>query len=92
MCGVDDHTVLELCIREDRIIVTANAADFRNLVSGVELHPGLIILPSANRATNIELMTSVITHLIANPDPANYMVNLVIEIDKDGNITEHGLP
>jgi hypothetical protein len=35
--------VFALAIREDRIIVTENASDFRKLAAGVDLHSGLII-------------------------------------------------
>jgi hypothetical protein len=41
--------VLAWCIEEDRIIVTENARDFRRLIGKMELHPGLIILPSVDR-------------------------------------------
>jgi predicted nuclease of predicted toxin-antitoxin system len=44
--GEPDHRVVERCIAEDRIIVTENARDFRRLIGGSELHPGLIILPA----------------------------------------------
>jgi len=44
--GESDHSVLARCIADDRVVVTGNARDFRRLVVGAELHPGLIILPS----------------------------------------------
>jgi len=47
--GEPDHKVLQRCIDEDRVIVTQNARDFRRLVSGAEIHPGLIILPALDR-------------------------------------------
>jgi hypothetical protein len=45
-----DHVVFARAIAEDRVIVTENAEDFRKLAGGVDLHPGVIILPSAARA------------------------------------------
>ncbi|WP_158554913.1 DUF5615 family PIN-like protein [Methylovirgula sp. 4M-Z18] len=44
-----DHVVFARAIDEDRIIVTENADDFRKLAGAVDLHPGLIILPSVAR-------------------------------------------
>jgi predicted nuclease of predicted toxin-antitoxin system len=44
--GLLDHHVLEWAIAEDRIIVTANAADYRELVGNAGMHPGLWILPN----------------------------------------------
>ena len=45
-----DRDVFALAIREDRIIVTENAGDFRKLAASVELHPGPIILPPVARS------------------------------------------
>ena len=47
--GASDSHVLVRCIEQDLILVTANARDFRALVSTQEVHPGLIILPSVGR-------------------------------------------
>jgi len=47
--GEPDYRVVEWCFAEDRIIVTENARDFRRLIGGSELHPGLIILPAIDR-------------------------------------------
>jgi len=47
--GEPDHLVLAWCIAEVCVIVTENARDFRRPVGRVELHPGLIILPSIDR-------------------------------------------
>ena len=44
--GLRDSQVLEWALAEDRVIVTANAADCRGLVGNCELHPGLWILPN----------------------------------------------
>jgi predicted nuclease of predicted toxin-antitoxin system len=48
--GMSDAAVLAWAVEEDRVIVTANGDDFRELIGQVDLHPGLWILPSA--ATN----------------------------------------
>jgi predicted nuclease of predicted toxin-antitoxin system len=44
-----DRVVFARAIAEDRIVVTENADDFRKLAAAVDLHPGLIILPSIAR-------------------------------------------
>lgn len=40
--GEPDHRVLARCLAEDRVLVTQNARDFRKLVRGTDLHPGLV--------------------------------------------------
>ena len=45
-----DHVVFAHAIAEDRVIVTENAEHFRKLAGGVDLHAGVIILPSVAHA------------------------------------------
>jgi hypothetical protein len=47
--GAPDHAVVQRCIAEDRVIVTQNARDCRKPLGGVEIHPGLIVLPVLDR-------------------------------------------
>ena len=83
-----DHVVFARAVAEDRIIVTENADDFRKLAAGVELHPGLIILPSVARPEAQRLMDLVIGHLVRmNPDrPQDPLVNSVLTINVAGSI------
>ena len=85
--GDPDHVVLRCCLNEDRIIVTENARDFRALLSGTELHPGLIILPAIERDGTWRLLQKVIEFLSTRGDPMKIMVNNVVEIDLHGLIT-----
>lgn len=90
--GERDRTVLQRCLAEDRVIVTGNARDFRKLLGGVELHPGLIILPSIHREREWELLRQVIDFLAARGDPSDVIVNHVAEIDSSGLITLSAIP
>ena len=85
--GEPDHVVLRRCLSEDRVIVTENARDFRALLSEVELHPGLIILPAIDRDGTWQLLTKVIDFLVTRGDPMKIMVNHVAEIDLQESIT-----
>jgi len=90
--GEADHTVLTRCIEEDRIIVTENASDFRRLVGKVEMHPGLIIFPSIDRAGTLRLMAAVLDYLAEQPSGRDYMFNRVLEVGADGSIRSYELP
>jgi predicted nuclease of predicted toxin-antitoxin system len=83
-----DRDVFALAIREDRIIVTENAGDFHKLAARVELHPGLIILPSVARSEAQRLMDLVVAHLLdAGGDrPQDLLVNAVLTISARGEI------
>jgi predicted nuclease of predicted toxin-antitoxin system len=90
--GEPDHRVLARCIDEDRIIVTQNARDFRKLVRNTELHPGLIILPSIDREGTWLLLEAAIAYLEERGDPANNMLNHVLEVTELGTMTLAPLP
>ena len=89
-----DHVVFARAIAEDRIIVTENADDFRKLAAGVDLHPGLIILPSVARLEAQRLMDLAIEHLARlNTDrPQDAAVNSVPTITATGLIRIDPLP
>jgi len=90
--GELDHEVLRRCLEEDRAIVTENAIDFRKLVGDVELHPGLIILPSLDRETSWALLERALAYLEGRGTPADVMVNHVLEVAADGSCTMYELP
>lgn len=89
-----DHVVLARAIEEDRIIVTENADDFRKLAAGVEVHPGLIILPSVARFEAQRLMELVIDHLLrtSGDRPQDLLVNSALTITVRGAIHIELLP
>lgn len=86
--GELDHEVLERCLADDLTIVTANALDFRKLIGSTELHPGLIILPSVGRDRSWALLEAAIEHLKKQGDPGNVIVNQVLDVARDGTMTQ----
>ncbi|NNG04427.1 MAG: DUF5615 family PIN-like protein [Inquilinus sp.] len=90
--GQRDDQVLARAYERDLIIVTENAGDFRRLVGAADLHPGLIILPNVGRQTAAELLDAAIAFLEARGDPADAMVNHVLEVAEDGEIAFRPLP
>jgi hypothetical protein len=89
-----DHVVFARAIEEDRIIVTENADDFRKLAGSVDVHPGLIILPSVARAEAQRLMDIVIAHLTktGGERPQDLLVNSVLTITVEASIRIDALP
>ncbi len=84
--GEPDHRVLEWCIAEDRVIVTENARDFRRPVGDVQIHPGLMILPAIDREGTWALLQSALAYLENRGNPADVMVNHVLEVGESGAI------
>ena len=90
--GEPDHRVLQRCISEDRTIVTENGRDFRRLIGKTEIHPGLIILPSIDREGTWRLLEKAIAFLESQGNPADVIVNQVLEIDASGAFSLQPLP
>ena len=84
--GAPDHRVLASCIEEDRVIVTENAPDFRRLIGKMELHPGLIILPSVDREGTWTLLQAALAFLESRGEPASIMINHVLEMRETGEV------
>ena len=74
--------------------MTENADDFRKLAAGVDLHPGLIILPSVARLEGQRLRDFAIDHLGGlNADrPQDAAVNSVLTITATALIRIDSLP
>ena len=85
--GAPDRDVLARCVEQDLVLVTENARDFRGLVSARDVHPGLIILPSAGRARSEALLRAAIAYLSERGDPMDVMVNRVLEVTADAEMT-----
>ena len=90
--GVGDHVILRHALAEDRVIVTANAVDFRSLVGREELHPGLITLPNRGREATWRLLRVALAYLEVKGDASRYMVNRVLEVSSGGAIEDSELP
>lgn len=84
--------MLARCLAEDRVIVTENAVDFRKLLGREPIHPGLIILPSVERALSLQLLRQALAYLAALGRDSDVMVNHVLEIDRLGECKVSALP
>ena len=84
--GQPDHAVLQRCLDEDLVLVTANARDFRALVASEDVHPGLIVLPCLDRRESEALLHAAIRYLSERGDPMQIIVNHVLEVSADGKI------
>lgn len=95
--GESDRAVAELCMDEDRILVTNNAGDFLALAEEAGLHPGLIAMPLAAKEQERAWMAVAIDSIEAEADTASQepnamMVNRVVEIDEAGRCSHYDYP
>lgn len=91
MQGWKDPDVLKRISERDYTLVTNNAADFRRLYAGLDLHAGLIIVvPNVTPRRQQELFGAVLDHL-----GKRALVNTVVEVEFEGDqvaIIEYDLP
>jgi predicted nuclease of predicted toxin-antitoxin system len=71
--GLRDEDVLELAISEDRVLITANVADFLPLLTAlIELgrsHPGCILIPNSFRNEDFGPLISAIDRELQEVPP-----------------------
>lgn len=81
--GASDEQLSRFAIAEDLIIVTNNARDFRRLMAGTELHPGLVIVVSNVTSKVQRELFGQVLEWIKQRQLAN-LINKVVEIDFGG--------
>jgi hypothetical protein len=90
--GVRDDTILAHAIAEDRIIVTANARDFRRLLAGAPIHAGAIIIEVRGREPAWRRIRAALAFIELQPRPVDYMVNRVVEVSATLGVRPYLLP
>ena len=84
LSGRLDPFIARWCVEHDFVLVTNNGRDFRSIYTGLELHPGLVvILPKVERPDQLKLFGAVLDRVEGEPD----LINKLVEIDADGVIT-----
>ena len=87
--GLKDGQLLRRIIDEELILVTNNRDDFVALVSGVGLHPGLVVvLDNVRRDEQVALFASALNAIGA----MDSFINKVAEVRRDGSVEVCDLP
>ena len=87
--GEPDAAILGRILEEELILVTNNRDDFLELVAGVELHPGLIVLVDNVRRDDQRRLLRL---AIERCKELGSCINRVIEVELDETITVYDLP
>lgn len=88
--GRSDQQVLDLAFEEDRVLVTANVADFQKLAGAREIHAGVVLLfeGSLTRDEQRALLREVLIALSARAD----LVNQALIVERGGLMRTEDLP
>jgi predicted nuclease of predicted toxin-antitoxin system len=87
--GLKDPQLLARLIDEELILVTNNRDDFVALVSGVELHPGLIVILENVRREKQIVLFAIALEVVR---PMTSMINKVVEVSDGGSVDLYDLP
>jgi predicted nuclease of predicted toxin-antitoxin system len=96
--GISDVPLGRLVQSEGFVLVTDNASDFRPMYLRDDVHPGLIVVPAGDGRATQQTLTREVIRWIANAAlesdqaTADYMLNRLVEINRDGSVTSYELP
>jgi predicted nuclease of predicted toxin-antitoxin system len=93
LAGRTDEEVMAHAVAEVRVVVTANAEDFRRLARARPGHPGLAILLAAGGrvrqiANGLKLATVIEEAMASGTGPGGY----AYEVDRSGSVRRYPLP
>lgn len=92
--GVSDHEVWQWALEEDRVVITANIADFAALARSSEIHCGVVFLADGQptRAEGAALMATALEVLKQECEDGRQFVNRVLYIWLDGGYCLREMP
>ncbi len=90
LLGVSDAEVLERGFAEDRVLVTANVADFRKLAQSRELHAGIVFVVDGGLLRDEQL--EVLRRVIEAIEQEGELVNRVLTVRLDGGFVIEEIP
>lgn len=90
LLAATDPEVLERAYDEDRILVTANVADFLKLARARELHAGIILFEDGAllRQEQLRLIRAAVAHITTLGD----LINKVLWVAVDGTMRVEDVP
>ena len=90
--GSPDHRIIERAVADDRLIITANARDYRRLLAAVAIHPGAIVVEPLTRVQTWQLVELALDFIERQINPMDYMVNRVVEVSVTAGVRPYVLP
>jgi predicted nuclease of predicted toxin-antitoxin system len=90
--GSRDDQIAARALADDRIIVSANARDFRKLLAAVVVHPGAILVEGGELESTWRQIHLALELIRLQPAPTDYMVNRVVEVSAAGGVNPFALP
>lgn len=93
LAGVTDVALIERVKREDWVLVTNNAIEFRGRYRTITLHPGIVfLLPSVGRDVQLSLFRSAVADVARDPDTVNIALDVDFGAGRRPRVRRYSLP
>lgn len=70
-------------MKQDWVLVTNNAIEFRGRYREIELHPGVVfLLPAVRRPEQLQLFRAALDYIQSDPDMVNHAVDMSFRVDR----------
>ncbi len=89
LLGARDDQIVARALAEDRIVIMANGRDYKRLAAGMEVHPGVIVVEALEREATWRLIQLALAFIELQSQPADYMVNRVVEVSAASGVTPY---
>ena len=88
-----DWELLKIIAKDDWVLVTNNAIEFRGRYRDIELHPGVVFLIPAVRGTEqVRLFDAALDRLRQYPDIVNRALDVALGCEGEAVVTVYDLP
>lgn len=89
LAGATDPQLRRRLLRDEMVLVTNNARDFRGILARESIHPGLmVIVPNCPPAMQRALLATALQKVQGLAD----LINTVVEVEDDGTVTTYQMP
>jgi hypothetical protein len=88
-----DWELLRIIMRDDWVLVTNNAIEFRGRYRAIDLHPGVVFLvPSVPGLEQLRLFDAALDYLAEQSDLVNKALDVTIGDGRQLRLTSYDLP
>jgi predicted nuclease of predicted toxin-antitoxin system len=88
-----DWDLLKVIAKQDWVLVTNNAIEFRGRYRAIELHPGVVFLVTAvRREEQIRLYKAALDYIGTDGDMANRAIDVAFDLNRVAIVTAYDLP
>jgi predicted nuclease of predicted toxin-antitoxin system len=92
MRGARDDEIVARALTDDRIIISANARDFRKLLATTSVHPGAVLVQVIDIAATWTQIIFALSFIEMHAKPADYMTSRVVEVSAEDGVRPYVLP